>query len=200
MSAGGLHGRGVLAILRNEASRAPPEPPRAACAACLPTTQRGAPPSSSQPGPRPPRRPGRPEPGFWRGRTRSDACTRARRARSWLRALARSRRKGPRALAESSARGRVGATAHVRPPATSAPRCAAPSMPIAPPETTTAPARATLKPRMPAYVSASSAAAREPTIATTTDASVEPPFTVIEAGAPSIPRRREGYRESSGVR
>ena len=65
--------------------------------------------------------------------------------------------------------------------------------PTAPPETTTAPAARELAGEVLGVLEgASPTRSREPTMATTRAASVEPPCTVTEAGASLEPRRRDG--------
>ncbi len=77
----------------------------------------------------------------------------------------------------------VAATTQVRPPAWRAPRCAAASMPRAPPDATTAPAFASIAARRSVNRVAPRFARREPTIATTTFASSDPPRVARQLGA-----------------
>ena len=184
------------------ASRAPRGPPRAACAACAPTSRREAPPNASPPGRRPRRRRGRSRTRFL---ARKDEVRCAVCGREGPDHGARPRpisAKRSSCSAESRARGRVGATAHVRPPASSRRgarrrRCRM-RRPRRPPRRP----RATLQPR--AAERTRSAERPRPRASRRwrrrAAASVEPPLTVTEAGLPSSPRRREGYRGSSGVR
>ena len=145
MSAGGLHGRGVLAILRNrcDPGRRRRHPERLAQLAC-PRRRVERARTLVRPGRRPQRRRGRREPGCGRGSVVRTRCTSG--AKGQMHGAGPVADRGEKSRMVS--RGKqcswppVPATAHVRPPAASAPRCAAPSMPSAPPETTTAPARA----------------------------------------------------------